>query len=195
MPELSLRVKYELEFCHYAVKIGAMQDGTIDEPPNSERDLRLAVCYGLALWERDNKALLIQHAERAQADLLQPNQRFVRAWLAAMAYPQASDQRLEPLHRPSNADDSLLLRSLTSLARACQAAARGDAYAALCSWQDALFGLRAAREHQLYFVTFAGGLKRFRLSEDYRLALRDDLSRQVNAYARASSVDKANSVE
>ncbi len=108
--ELALRVQYELDFCQYALSRATMRMATPCEPPSPRGDLSVVVRHGLALWEREETVRLAALAQDAALDPLNPDQRFVQAWLAKMAAPQECHMQLE-------AEDSSVSRGLTSLPR------------------------------------------------------------------------------
>jgi len=169
------RVRYEASFYQYAIGRATVPVGIPCEPPSPASDLWLAVCYGMALWESQEKAKLSTFAQDVALDTPSPDQRFVQTWLTRMADPHGNHVQFE-------AEDSPVSRALTSLARACQAAAQNDAHLALHAWQNALFELLRAREYPLYFLAYAGGLRQFPLTDDYRETLQADLARRVNVY-------------
>ncbi|MBT9154519.1 MAG: hypothetical protein DDT39_01197 [Firmicutes bacterium] len=175
--ELALRVQYELDFCQYALSRATMRMATPCEPPSPRGDLSVVVRHGLALWEREETVRLAALAQDAALDPLNPDQRFVQAWLAKMAAPQECHMQLE-------AEDSSVSRGLTSLALACQAATQGDAHGALHAWQNALYEFLLAREYPMYFLAYAGGLKQLSLAGDYREALQADLARRVRVFVQ-----------
>ena len=175
LTELSQRVRYETDFCHYAISRATMQTGSLPKLPTHATDLWLAVCQGVALWERGDTTNLLAFAQGAELGLQSQEQRFVQAWLTQMAGPQASQ-------KPLAAEDSSLTRGLLALALACHRAAGADAPGAFVAWQNALYELLLAREHPLYFLAYVGGLRQFAPAPDYQAALRADLARRVSAF-------------
>jgi len=191
LPALAERTEYELVFCRYALsRVGVVGDThgqastlvlahaeELCVPPQHTRDPLVGLGYGLALWERGDVDALAAYAASWAVDQPNIDQGFVGAWLANMTAPAAS-------HVPLLEVASGVSAGLAALLRACQASLEGDDLLTLHVWQNALYELRAVREYPLYFLAYAGGLKRFQLPPSYREEMQASLKRSAGAYAR-----------